>query len=147
MLKHLWRRAVYRVELLKPQVDSAGYDLVITCGSVTRHIQMKASARGGKTAVQKVHTALSAKEGGCVVWVQFDPDTLAIGPFLYFGGKANEHLPSLKGFKVARHTKANAQGVKAERPEVRVIPRSRFIVLESIEELAEVLFGRLQLEA
>jgi hypothetical protein len=41
----LWRRAEGRLfaEILKPQVDDAGYDVVMECNGHVRHIQLKSS--------------------------------------------------------------------------------------------------------
>ncbi|MEP7247471.1 MAG: hypothetical protein ABI885_27830 [Gammaproteobacteria bacterium] len=85
MLRELWRDGIREVDILRPETDAAGYDLVVELGSVTRHIQLKASATTSKTARQKVHVALGAKPSGCVVWVLFDPATMQLGPFLWFG--------------------------------------------------------------
>ncbi len=81
------------------------------------------------------------KPSGCVVWVYFDPESLEIGPFLYFGGAPGEKLPNLDSFRPAKHTKGNAQGVKAERLNHRVVGKSRFTYIESIEDLWQRLFG------
>jgi hypothetical protein len=45
--------------------------------------------------------------------------------------------------RVARHTKANAEGKKAERPDHRIVPRGRFEKLGSLNEVLERLFGPL----
>ena len=45
--------------------------------------------------------------------------------------------------RVAQHTKANAEGIKLERPDHRVIPRSRFESLGSLDEVLQRLFGAL----
>ncbi|WP_349618308.1 hypothetical protein [Azotobacter salinestris] len=50
-------------------------------------------------------------------------------------------MPPLEDFRVARHTKANALGIKAERPNIRVIPKGRFRRVESVEALHRTLFG------
>ncbi len=45
-MRHLWLDGFTRLELLKPQVDNSGYDLVLEANAVTRHIQLKASHHG-----------------------------------------------------------------------------------------------------
>ena len=96
-------------------MDNSGYDAIAEANGIVRHIQLKASTVGGKTARQKVHVKLSAKASGCVVWIYFDEDTLQLGPFLYFGAtRAGQPLPDILGRKIARHTKGNRLGVKAE---------------------------------
>jgi hypothetical protein len=41
--RHLWLSGVVRIEVLKPQVDDGGYDLVLEAGGVVRHFQLKAT--------------------------------------------------------------------------------------------------------
>jgi hypothetical protein len=122
-------------------VDSGGYDLVIACNRIIRHIQLKSSYRGAKTARQNVNVRLSEKPSGCVVWVVFDEATLELGPFLWYGGPPGEPIPDILALPVAKHTKGNAQGVKAERPNVRVLSRSLFAQVASLPELVTRLFG------
>jgi hypothetical protein len=75
------------------------------------------------------------------VWLQFDPITLELGPFWWYGGSPGEQLPDITGFPVAKHTKGNSKGEKTERPDLRVLTRARFQRVESAKELVEKLFG------
>ena len=84
---------------------------------------------------------LAEKSSGCVVWLVFHPVKLALGPFLWFGGRPGEPLPDIGGFPAAKHTRGNAQGVKAARPNIRVLKRADFQELASIPELVEWFFG------
>ena len=65
---------------------------------------------------------------------------MELGPFLFFGGTANQPLPSIDGFRVAKHTKANAEGIKTERPEIREIANGKFTKYETIEQIYALLF-------
>jgi hypothetical protein len=67
---------------------------------------------------------------------------LALGPFAFFGGTPGQKLPALEAMKVARHSKGNAQGIKAERPQIRIVPRSQFERPTSLDDLIERLFGQ-----
>jgi hypothetical protein len=89
----------------------------------------------------KLSLHLAKKPSGCVIWLWFNPLTLELGPFLWFGNAPGLQLPEIAGFKVAKHTKGNAQGFKLERPNVRVIPKSRFESVATIEDLILRLFG------
>ncbi len=120
LLRALWPR---RVEIMKPNVDDGGYDLVMETEAVTRHVQLKASTQRAKTAKQNVHRRLQSKPSGCVIWIQFCEDTFELGPFLWFGNSPGRQLPDLTDFKVARHTKGDSAGKKKERPAIRVIPK------------------------
>ena len=61
--------------------------------------------------------------------------------YRYFGGEPDKPLPSLNSFRIAKHTKGNRRGEKAERPNIRVVPISRFEKMAAIPELAVRLFG------
>jgi hypothetical protein len=71
--------------------------------------------------------------------VFFNERTLRLGPFLFFGDAPGLPL-SLDGFKVAKHAKANSKGVKAERAEIREIPKSKFTKYETVAQIYERLF-------
>lgn len=72
--------------------------------------------------------------------IQYNPQTLEIGPFLWFGGAPGEPLPDL-GSKPGRHTKGNKDGNKLTRPGHRVIPKSAFQRIPTMPDLAVKLFG------
>jgi hypothetical protein len=141
LLRHLWQKGIFNAEFLRPEVDNGGYDLSVGYGSSVRHIQLKTSHLKGKASYQKVRTRLAEKPSGCVVWIMFDENTLTLGPFLWFGGEPGKPLPDISTFPIAKHTKGNAMGKKAERSNVRVVKRRFFERLSSIEELAPKLFG------
>ena len=143
VMRHIWLTSSSRVEVLKPQVDDGGYDLVLEVDGIVRHIQLKASHRGAKTSGVNLNLALERKPGGCVIWMQFDPDTLAFDHFLWFGGAPSERLPSLEPFRIGTHAKANAQGIKTERPNIRFVPKAKFEHLGGIQAVVERLFGNL----
>lgn len=108
---------------------------------IVRHVHLKSSFEGSTIDHVKANILLADKQSGCIVFMRFDPKILALGPFYFFGGKPGEKLPNIAGMRVGKHTKGNAQGVKAERPHIRVIPLSRFERLTSIEQVVVKLFG------
>ena len=142
LLKLSWQKSDCSLEISKPEVDNRGYDLIAEQNGIIRHIQLKASHIEAKASMQKVHLALASKPSGCVIWIYFDESSLEMGPFLFFGGKVGEPLPDISGFRIAKHTKANSKGLKTERPEIRVIPKSRFQNFNSVAEIYDVLFVR-----
>jgi len=141
VMRHLWLRDVGRLEMLRPQVDDSGYDLVLEANGIVRHIQLKASHHGAATAGVNINVALAEKPSGCVIWLRFDPSTLDFGPFLWFGAAPGEKLPELSRFKVTTHAKANAQGIKTARPKIRYVPKANFESLPSLEAVVARLFG------
>lgn len=142
LLRVLWRRDIFDLEVLRAEVDRGGYDLVLECRNALRHIQFKSSHRGAKTSEVTINLKLADKPSGCVIWVLFDQNTLRLGPYLWFGAAPGHGLPPL-GDKVARHSKADSSGHKAERPNLRIVPRRCFTELKTMDEVIDVLFGAL----
>ena len=141
LLKQSWRNGDCTIEVSRPEVDRAGYDLIVECNGHIRHVQLKGAHLGAKAARQSVQISLEAKPSGCVVWVFFDPESLELGPFMFFGGEPGKRLPSLNSFKTAKHAKGNAQGVKAEKPNHRYINKGQFTRVDTIGDLWRLLFG------
>ena len=143
LLQEAWFGFGAAVEILRSEIDASGYDLVLECGGVIRHVQLKTSSIDARTAQQKVNIALADKPSGCVIWIlrQEDHDAHRMSlSYRYFGGAPGKPLPSLEGFQVAKHTRANAEGVKKERPAVRVIPKGQFEPVEDTRALLAKLF-------
>ena len=141
LLKQSWRNGDCAIEVSRPEVDRAGYDLIVECNGLVRHVQLKGAHLGSKAAHQSVQISLGAKPSGCVVWVFFDPESLELGPFMFYGGEPGKKLPSLNSFKTAKHTKGNAQGVKAEKPNHRFVNKGQFTHVDTIGDLWRLLFG------
>jgi hypothetical protein len=139
LLKISWLRDC-QLEIAKPEVDNSGYDIIIEDNSVVRHVQLKASFLGGKTSRQKIHMKLCGKPSGCVVWIYFDENTLELGPFYFLGGKPGEPLPNIDNAKVARHTKGDLDGYKAERPNIRELNKGSFTKIDTVQEVYNALF-------
>ncbi len=140
LLRYLWCNGIREIEVLRAEVDNGGYDLVLECNGVWRHIQLKTSHRSAKTSSVSVNTKLARKLSGCVIWVFFDPITLELGPFFWFGGQQGERLPDL-GARHGRHTRANSKGFKANRHGVRVLNKAEFSALATMADVARALFG------
>jgi hypothetical protein len=140
LLAFMWQNNARDIEVLKSEVDRGGYDMVLEAKRVIRHVQLKSSFRGSKVSAVDVSTRLLRKPGGCVLWVEFDRESLAIERFFWYGGLPGMPLPDL-GSRISRHSKGNSSGEKNERPIHRVLTRGRFETLVNIGEVAERLFG------
>lgn len=136
---NLWSRGVFDFVISKSEVDSSGFDLIAEVGEVTRHIQLKASHVASKTAKVSVHTKLRQRPSGCVVWLIHDARALTIEKLLWFGDKAGRPLPPL-GDKITRHTKADMQQTKAQRPAHRDVARNRFVPIDHWSGLTDLMF-------
>ena len=144
ILQEAWYRLGQTIEVLRSEIDASGYDVVLECNGILRHVQLKTSAAGGRTAYQNVNVRLAGKPGGCVVWLvrTEDPATCRMRlSYLYFGSGAGEALPVLDGYPIARHTKGDSTGFKRERPGIRRVPKSAFEKIDSARALIERLFG------
>jgi len=102
-------------------------------------VQLKSSFRGSKVREVDVSTKLLRKPGGCILWLEFDCESLAIERYYWFGAKAGTALPDL-GVRVSRHSKGNGDGEKNERPIHRVLTKGRFEPLADIGGVVERLF-------
>jgi hypothetical protein len=140
ILKELWKEHATQVEVLKPQVDDAGYDIVIECKRNTKsntsipcYIQLKSSYDGSKTAKVSLNEKLTSKPHWCVIWIFFDKETLSLGPYRMFPG---QHSPNIAKFRPTKHTRGN----KAIRPGHRDVPKNEFDELAKIEDVIGKLF-------
>jgi len=141
LLKLSWKANDFSLEISKPEVDNSGYDLIAEANGVIRHIQLKATFIGSKTARQNIHISLAKKPSGCVVLVHFDNKTLDLGPYYFFGAGPGQPLPSLEDLRTAKHTKGNAVGLKSERPNIRTLNKGSFKKLQTTDDLYVQLFG------
>jgi hypothetical protein len=143
VLRHLWKRGVHNVEVLKPAVAHSGYDLVLEHNQTIRHIELKASNIGGKRRAVTVNVGLQSAPSGCVIWINVNPDNLELKPFWWFGNAPGTPLPSIEGLRLGKQTR----GYKRERASIRSIPRSKFTRLDTIAEVVQELFGDVEVKA
>ncbi|MEG3180115.1 hypothetical protein [Sphingomonas sp. LT1P40] len=141
-LRRLWQLGIFDVEVLRSEFDAGGYDLVMSRGSIIRHIQFKSVMQEGKAARTSVSLKLADKPSGCIIWMVVSPE-LELKSFLWFGSGPGVKLPDLGEFSVTKHSKGNADGIKFERPNHRIIPRGKFDALGSLDGVLEKLFGAL----
>jgi len=143
LLQGCWVAGLQPIEIDRPFVDFQGYDLVATCGGITRHIQLKAS-RGGQLAV---HRNLALKPSACIVnlesAVAHDPDRIVF-TYRFFGSAPGQpiRLEGLPAAKKAFNTRQpTGEFGKAIRPNHVRIPQSKFSKSMDIVALARALFG------
>ena len=134
LLRCLWNRGIADAEILRSEFDAGGYDLVVSYGAVTRHVQLKSKVADGSTRSVKISLNLAAKPSGCVLWLEMTPD-MQFHKFLWFGNAPGTPLPDLASYPVAKHTKGNSEGIKLERPNLRLVPIRAFTALSSIDDV------------
>ncbi|RYD54110.1 MAG: hypothetical protein EOP60_08545 [Sphingomonadales bacterium] len=136
----LWARGVFDFAVSHSEVDNSGYDLIVEARGVTRHIQLKAMHVRSRTAEFPVQARLEDKPSACVILMLHDARTLAIAQYRWFGAAPGAVLPSL-GARMGKHSKANAQGIKSERPAIRRLEKRRFDTIGNVSALVDQLFG------
>ena len=138
LCREMWKRGI-EMDILRSHTDRSGYDILLEANGIERHVQMKSSFIGAKTARQKINVRLADKPSGCVIWVRFDPESLKLTEFLWFGAQPGEPLPEL-GDKIGKHEKGDQHGHKAQRAAIRVINKGRFERIPDVRGLADRLF-------
>lgn len=136
----LWLRGIKDFEILRGDTDDHGHDVIVEANGVMRHIQLKSMYDKGRRRDVNIHVKLLKKPSACVIWLIYDADTLKFTNFRWFGGEPGKPIPDI-GDRVVKHSRANAKGIKAVRPNLRNVPQSSFASLSSIEELSQKLFG------
>ena len=102
-----------------PEVDRAGYDLIAECSGHVRHIQLKGSYRGSRTAVQKVHLLSGGKAIGlrCVgIFRSEFPRTRAVSLFRRGTWEETAGYRFLQDREALQGKRARRQGRKAQPP-------------------------------
>lgn len=133
------RRGV-EMDVMCSEFDAHGHDVVLEAAGVIRHIQLKAMVAGGKRRDVNVNVRLRSRPSGCVVWMVYDPTTLDVVEYRWFGGTPGEPLPYI-GMRVVRHSKGNALGEKIFRNGHRLVGKVEFEILSDVGALADRLFG------
>lgn len=139
LCQEMWKRGV-EMDILRSHTDRSGYDILLEGNGVQRHVQLKSSFVGAKASRQKINIRLAEKPSGCVIWVWFDPATLELVNYLWFGSEPGHPVPHL-GDRIGKHSKGNAEGYKAERADIRILNKGQFDLVGSAELLADLLFG------
>ena len=140
VLRALWKKGVTDVEILRSEFDAHGYDIVMTCGVIVRHIQLKTQG----SARVSVNRALADKPSGCIVHIDINRDTLVFQSFRWFGSLPGQRLPDIAHYPNPKRATHKANGIRPPRVNHHLIPSSVFVSLASIDEVVTHLFGDLQ---
>lgn len=144
LLQDAWLRRGQSLDILRSEVDAAGYDLVLSCNKVTRHLQIKSSKSDARAAFQPINGRLADVPSGCVVWVRMAEDSVRNRvqlDYWFYGNEPGAALDGFDEFRKVKHTRANASGEKAFRANTFRVNRGRFDRLKGVEQLSDKLFG------
>lgn len=146
LLQEMWFRRHQLVDVMHSSVDAFGYDVVLQCDDVVRHVQLKAKKKSSRTSKYAISTKLRQRPAGCVVCIVWDREDDANRmqlDYLWFGSGPHEPLPELLG-AVSKHSRGNAQGVKGERASMRDLKLKDFCAVSDVAGLCDRLFGPIQ---
>jgi len=144
IVQEAWINNKGKLEILRAEVDDAGYDIVLSWKNKNRYIQLKTSEKDGTTAKQKLNIALAHKENGCIVWIireTNDKTKRFKFKYLFFGSEFGQPFPDVEKYKTAKHPRRNAKGERKERPNVKEIPKDAFTKCNSCSKLFTALFN------
>jgi len=143
ILQECWFVREQPIEILRSEVDAFGYDLVLECNGLIRHVQLKATQTGQSTRKQTINRYLEQKVGGCVVWIVFNhraDESRVRLDYLYFGGRRpRDRMPTLGD------TPALNPRSKTPRKNSRVLDVRQFDAIPTTGELLNRMFGRAKL--
>ncbi|GAB3162223.1 hypothetical protein GCM10027059_14400 [Myceligenerans halotolerans] len=143
LLQEMWFARGEVVDVLHSTVDAFGYDLVLWTPTVTRHVQLKTKRKRARTARYNLGKQLETLPAACVIVIEWErsvSESRMDLTYRWLGNGPHEPISPL-GERIAKHTKANAQGVKNKREGLRVVPLGAFDRIGSMSELAARLFG------
>jgi hypothetical protein len=140
VLQECWFVREQPIEILRSEVDAYGYDLVLECNGLIKHVQLKATAKGRSTRKQTINQYLEQKVGGCVVWILFDhrvDEGRVQLSYLYFGGRRpRDRMPPLGD------TPALNPRSKTPRRNSRVLDVKQFDAIPTTGALLDRMFSR-----
>lgn len=96
LLQHCWFILHQRVEVIRPDVDAGGYDLVLEANGRVRHVQLKSRwQHGGNRILKRINSRLRDHPNPCVVWIfwEADPATCRVGLQYKYSEEASWPLP------------------------------------------------------
>jgi len=141
ILQIAWFNGQHQIEISRSEIDNSGFDLILECNRVIRHIQLKSSAKK-RSGCLAVNMKLEEKPAGCIILIirNETSDNKFDLKYQFFGSKKDSKLPSLENYQFAKHSRGNKDGVKNIRPHIKNVPVKDFVPIGN-RELLHVLFG------
>ncbi len=104
LLQYCWFVQDHRVEVIRPEVDLGGYDLVLEAKGRVRHVQLKSRWQDGGNREVRINSRLREHPDPCVVWIfwKADPATCRVDlKFRYSpASKWPPHVPGESSFEL-----------------------------------------------
>jgi hypothetical protein len=129
LLEHCWFTQHRRVEVIRPDVDSGGYDLVLEVAPRIRHVQLKSRhQRASGAKVLELYGRLRDHLDPCAIWIVWEWDTSTRRVRLSYRYSPHSNWPA-----------PEPDPEPGEPPKIR-LTSSHFLPKVEIAQLAEQLF-------
>jgi hypothetical protein len=133
-----WYSHRKEVKVLRPEVDSSGYDIVLNCNNVNRYIQLKTSDKASKTSKQNLNILLLNEENPCIIWIRYCYNKIARLLELEYNFWGED-----VGQKVEIPSRIYKTGKKAKRkPRAKAIKKEKL----NIKQLSKGAFQEIKIE-
>ena len=138
VLRELWRRKIYDVDLLHSDIDASGYDVVLELPDGVRHIQLKASTRRKQIVA---NGKIVDRPSGCIIVMIVSEVDLSFTEFLWLGDQLGKSCLDIRSLPKAKHSKADSTGKKANRKDTYKVSIGNFERLDSFSALVDKLIA------
>lgn len=141
IMAHAWFTYKKEVKIIRCEVDSSGYDLILDCESIFRYIQLKTSITTSKRSYQKFNISLLTQENPCIIWIIYRYDKKKNDldfKYYFWGTELGKRKPKESAYKSTRQKTPG--GKRGRLCNVRNIPKGQFSEA-NIFELFIKLFG------
>lgn len=138
LLRLLWRNGITDAEVLRSEFDGYGYDLVISRGSLVRHLQLKSGTK--KPSRVTVSKSLANKPSAGILYLHLTQD-LQVVSYYWFGGRPHDPLVLADDLKTPKRPTHNKDGIRPERTNHLELSTKHFRPIGNLAALAECLFG------
>jgi len=123
VLRELWNRNIFDVDLLHSDIDASGFDLVLELPGGVRHIQLKASTKRKQISA---NGKIVNRPSGCIIVMIVSEINLSFLEFLWFGNPLGNPCRNIRNYPKARHTKADSKGFKGQRSDTYKVSVGKF---------------------
>ena len=138
----LWRRdPSTKLLVFDSEIDDSGFDVVLSVGSYTRHLQLKCTIEGSKTQSVALRQSLCDLQGGSVVWMEYGRSTLEVQKYHLFSYSNPLEPLSFTKFPLAKTVRADSTGFKKVRQAIHLVPKSAFRQDLPFDLILKVLFN------
>jgi hypothetical protein len=138
----VWRRdPLAALEVFNAEVDSTGFDVVLSLGGAVRYVQLKQAHAGKVPASCSIRSSFAEIPGACLVLMSHTADSLELTHFRFFGGGPGQPMGDVRAFRTSKSAgRRSSAGVRKTRENYKDVPRRAFEGPMTASALLERLF-------